>query len=130
MIKIPYNEFTFSFSRSSGAGGQNVNKVNTKATLSWNMQNSDSCSEAVKKRFTDKYKRFIAGGLVVISSQKYRSQSRNVDDCIEKLHDYINEVRLPPKARRETKPTKTSVKKRLDSKSIRSKIKKLRNEKF
>lgn len=130
LITIPFSEFSFTFSRSSGAGGQNVNKVNTKATLSWEIALSNSCSESVKQRLFESYKRYFVSGVVIISSQKYRSQARNIDDCVEKLHKLLNEVRLPPKTRRATKPSKSSVKKRLDSKTIRSKIKKMRNEKF
>lgn len=129
-IKIPYSEFTFTFSRSSGAGGQNVNKVNSKATLTWDIDSSDACNGAVKKRFKEKYQRYIAQGLVVLHSQKHRSQKMNIDDCVQKLETLLNDVRLPPKIRRETKPTKSAVKKRLDSKSKQSAQKKMRSEKF
>lgn len=130
MIKVPQNEFIFTFSRSSGAGGQNVNKVNSKATLTWNMQDSTACSKDVKKRFIEKYNRYIIDGNVVISSQKMRSQNQNIEDCIAKLHVCLNNVEFPPKKRKSTKPTKSSVKKRLDKKSKHSKLKKMRREKF
>ena len=130
MITIPESELTFTFSKSSGAGGQNVNKVNTKATLSWDMEASTSCSTHVKERFREKYARFIFDNLVVMHSQQFRSQKRNIDDCIKKLHDCLAEVEFPPKIRRKTKPKRSAVKKRLDNKSKKSEKKKLRTEKF
>ena len=130
MIKIPSSEYKFTFSRSSGAGGQNVNKVNTRATLTWDMINSTHCKQEVKERFEKKYSRFISGDYVVIHSQKYRSQSKNVDDCISKLIKYLTNVEYAPKRRVATKPSKGSVRKRLDQKSKDSKKKKMRQEKF
>jgi ribosome-associated protein len=130
VIKIPYSEFKFTFSRSSGAGGQNVNKVNSKASMTWDMANSTSLSSFVKTRFTEKYKRFIVDDSVVIHSQKYRSQAQNIDDCISKLHELIADVEFPQKARRKTKPTRSSNNKRLDKKKKDSLTKKLRRQKF
>lgn len=130
VLNINDAEFKFTFSRSSGAGGQNINKVNTKATLIWDMENSPSISSFVKDRFKAKYKRFITDGLVIINSQKYRSQAQNIDDCKTKLQEYLSSVEFPPKPRKKTKPTKSSVKKRLETKKKNSLTKKLRREKF
>jgi len=129
-MEIPDSEFSFTFSRSSGAGGQNVNKVNTKATMSWNITETEVINTAIKKRFIEKYKRFIVGDNVVITSQKSRSQSQNIDDCIKKLQELIETVRVAPKFRKATKPTRGSVKKRLDGKDKKGKLKKMRGEKF
>jgi len=130
MINIPAGEFKFSFSRSSGAGGQNVNKVNTKATLTWNMSASSAISDAIKERFSKKYARFMVGDEVVIHSQKFRTQNRNSEDCIAKLLKYLSHVESAPKKRVPTKPSKSAVKKRLDQKAKDSQKKKLRREKF
>lgn len=130
MIKIPHSEFSFTFSRSSGAGGQNVNKVNSKASMTWDMTASTSLSSFVKDRFTLKYKRFIVDENVVIHSQKYRSQAQNIDDCISKLHELLADVEFPQKVRRKTKPTKSSNNRRLDKKRKDSLNKKLRRQKF
>ena len=130
MKKIAQSEFTLTFSRSSGAGGQSVNKLNTKATLTWNIESSSCCRDEVKKRFIEKYKHYMSGDVVTIRSQRYRSQKRNIDDCVNKLNDFLTSVEYAPKNRRATKPTKGSVKRRLEHKKMRSINKKLRSEKF
>ncbi len=98
--------------------------------MTWDMEASDACNFAIKKRFREKYQRLMISGLVVIHSQKHRSQKMNIDDCIEKLESYLEKVRAPEKIRKKTRPTKSSTRKRLDSKTKQSKLKKLRTEKF
>lgn len=130
-LRIPFSEFTFSYSRSSGAGGQNVNKVNTKVELLWNINDSLSVPEPVKSRFRDKFSQFItASGIVHIVSQKTRSQKGNVDDCIDKLHSMLNQVAKPPKVRKPTKPKRSAVLSRLQSKKKDSEKKRLRKKDF
>lgn len=128
MIRIPTTEFSFTYSRAQGAGGQNINKVNSKASLQWNIQASPSLSTEVKERFQLKFSRFIFGGMVVIHSQRFRTQKMNIDDCIRKLHALLAQVEFPPKARKETKPTKKSVQKRLQGKKLKSFSKKMRGK--
>ena len=128
-IKIPQEDFQFTFSRSSGAGGQNVNKVNTKVTLTWDYKNSSKINPAIRKRFEKEFSRFITNeGLVKIVSQKYRTQPQNIEDCISKLHQMISKVEFPPKRRIKTKPTKGSIKRRLTGKKNKSEIKKNRQK--
>lgn len=130
-IKIPFSEFSFSFARSSGAGGQHINKVNSKVIMNWKIFETTSCPPAVIQRFRDKYSQFILdNGEVQIMSQKSRSQKSNIEDCIDKLHAMINDVRLPPKIRKATKPKKSAVMKRLQTKKIDSEKKKLRKKDF
>ena len=123
-IDIPDSEFKFEFVRSSGAGGQNVNKVNSKAILRWNVLNSSSLSEAVRQRFLKRWpRRITASGDVIINSSRYRDQIRNKQDVIDKLRAMVEEVAFPPKKRRKTKPTKGSKERRLNEKKLRSQTK-------
>lgn len=126
---IPFNELKFSYSRSSGAGGQNVNKVNSKATLEWAIDQSSAISIDVKTRFKQRYGNLINNeGMVIISSQESRSQNMNQDTCIRKLHRMIEEVLHPPKIRKKTKPKYSAVQKRLNGKRVESVKKKLRGK--
>lgn len=130
-IKIPFSEFTFSYARSSGAGGQHINKVNSKVILYWKINETSCCSEAVRERFRAQFGSFILdNGEVQIISQKSRSQKANIDDCIEKLHTMINSVVAPPKVRRATKPKRSAVLKRLTSKKKDAEKKQLRRKEY
>ena len=126
-ISIPLKEFAFTFARSSGPGGQNVNKVNSKVTLHWDVTNSPSLPEDVRARFLAQYPRRInKEGFLVIGSERFRDQSRNVTDCTNKLRDLILVVATPPKKRRPTKPTKGSKERRLAGKRETSQKKQAR----
>ena len=116
-LKIPLREFRFTFCRSSGPGGQNVNKLNTKAQLRWNVMESPSLGEAVRRRLLAKYgRRVTSEGEFLVTSQRFRDAGRNVADCLEKLRAMLAEVATPPKRRKPTRPTKASVRRRLDNK--------------
>jgi ribosome-associated protein len=126
-IRIPRTELAFTFVRSSGPGGQNVNKVNSKAVLRWNALASPSLPADIRDRFLARYgKRLTQEGDLVVSSQRYRDQGRNVDDALEKLSAMLAEVAKPPKRRRPTKPTKSAGARRLESKQARSRTKQRR----
>ncbi len=127
-IQVRLREFRFSFSRSSGAGGQNVNKLNTKATLRWEVARSQSRPDDVRARFLERYRRRItADGELVLTSQRFRDQGRNVADCLEKLRGMLAAVARPPRTRKATKPTRSSVERRLSSK-YRTRLKKQRRQ--
>ncbi len=126
-ISIPLSELTFTFSRSSGPGGQNVNKVNTKATMRWAMKMTESLPAAVKSRFIQKYgHRLTNEGDLLITSQRYRDQVRNVDDCRNKLCRMILAVSTAPKIRKPTKPTTGSRRRKRANKEASSQKKQLR----
>ena len=126
-ISIRLTEFKFSFARSPGPGGQNVNKVNSKAILKWSPAKCKSLPEAVRIRFIKKYaNRINQENDFVISSHRFRDQGRNVADCLNKLRDLIILVAEPPKPRKQTRPTSGSVRRRLTEKKRQSDIKKSR----
>ena len=114
---IPIREFRFTFARSGGPGGQNVNKVNTKAVLRWNVAGSGSLPDAVRARFVKKYHRRInADGELVMSSERFRDQGRNVADCLAKLRTLIAAVAVAPRPRKKTMPSRAAVERRLKQK--------------
>lgn len=129
-IHIDFSEFKFSFARSSGPGGQSVNTASSKATLHWDIDSSPSLSEDIKARFKEKYSHLInKEGLVFISSETHRSQKQNMDECAKKLHGLIQTVELAPKVRKPTRPKKSAVRKRLNTKKLHSLKKRNRNYK-
>lgn len=116
-FSIPLREFDFSYSRSPGPGGQNVNKVNTKVTLRWNIGESPSISESVKQRLRKTHARRInKQGELFISSHRFRDQGRNVADTLSKVRELILSVAKPPRVRKKTKPSNASKKRRLENK--------------
>lgn len=128
-IRVPLREFQFTFARSSGPGGQNVNKVNSKATLRWPIAKTESLPVGVRQRFLKKYHRRVnSEGDLIITSQRYRDQGRNVADCLSKLRELLESVATAPKTRKPTKPTKGSKVRRLKAKQARSQQKKLRKK--
>ncbi len=130
-LHIPDNELEFTFARSGGPGGQNVNKVASKAVLRWNIQKNTTIPQAVKDRFCATYGNRITGdGEVVIMSDEYRDQPRNMESCREKLAGMLRAVAKPPKVRRATKPTKASKERRIASKKKTSEVKAGRRQRF
>lgn len=126
-LVLPDSEIRLSFVRSSGPGGQNVNKVNSKVQLTWNLEASPSVPGPIKARFRRAYRaRINRAGELILTSQKHRQQSRNVDECREKLRTMLAAVEFPPKRRVVTKPTGSSKRRRLDNKKHRSSQKRLR----
>lgn len=124
---IPEEDLSWSFSRSSGPGGQNVNKVNTKATLRWQPP-SGFLSEAAWRRFQSKAKRFLTlDGAVCIQSQEHRDRLQNMESCREKLRQMLVSSMKSPKKRVSTKPSKAARQRRLDEKKLNAKRKQLRN---
>jgi ribosome-associated protein len=120
-ISIPAAELAFTFARSAGPGGQNVNKVNTKAVLHWPVTDSPSLPESVRRRFLAKYgNRVNAEGELVLASDEHREQGRNVTACREKLRAMITAVLTPPRRRIKTRPSRAAVEKRIKAKQRQS----------
>jgi ribosome-associated protein len=118
-ISIPRSELRFSFVRSSGPGGQNVNKVASKAVLRWDVSKSSSIPDEARERLFAKYRRRInERGELVIASQRYRDQARNVDDCLIKLREMVLAAVKVPKARKKSKVPKAAREARLWQKRI------------
>lgn len=116
-ISIPQDELEFTYARSSGAGGQNVNKVNSKAVLRWRPGASRAMSAPVRERFMARFgSRLTSEGDLVLMSDRHRDQGRNAADCLEKLREMIASVLTPPKKRKPTKPTFGSKMRRLKGK--------------
>jgi ribosome-associated protein len=126
-LQIPMQEFTFTFARSGGPGGQNVNKVSSKALLRWRVRSNTSLPEAVRSRFLARFgNKLTAEGDLLVTSQRNRDAGRNSADCVEKLRRMLASVAQPPKPRRPTKPTRASVRRRLEQKRRHSGRKKQR----
>jgi ribosome-associated protein len=123
-IRIAISELRFTFARSSGPGGQNVNKVNSKATMHWPVAASAGLPDDVRDRFVTAFRGQInKQGELVLQSQRYRDQERNIADCLDKLSGMLRQVAQPPKRRKPTRPSRGSKQRRLDNKKARSESK-------
>jgi len=128
--RIPLNELIFSTSRSGGPGGQNVNKVNTKTELRFDIANSLHLTEPEKEKIMSRLKnRITSDGVLIITSQSERTQFMNRKRSQEKFYLLLASALTEKKKRRSTQPTGASVKERLEKKKIRSSIKKMRKDK-
>ncbi len=126
-IVVSESELEWSFVRSEGPGGQNVNKTASKAVLRWNVEVTTALSADVKARLCVQQKnRITTDGDLVISSQRFRDQERNRQDCLDKLCEIIKAAAKKPKKRVATKPTASSREARLEGKKHRRKLKDFR----
>jgi ribosome-associated protein len=116
-LSIPLRELHWSYARSGGPGGQNVNKVSTKATLSWEPSASPHLPAGVRQRLLAQQKsRINQAGQLQISSDRYRDRLSNRKDCLEKLRQMLLRAATAPRPRRATKPTRASQRRRLQDK--------------
>jgi ribosome-associated protein len=128
-IQIPQNELIFKASRSSGPGGQNVNKLNTKVAVNFDIQNSGALNTEQKEIVLRKLGyRLTKDKKLIVVSQQFRTQRANRDFAVEKLTDIIEDALKRQKKRRPTRPTRSAVEKRLKSKKMKSLLKRQRRE--
>lgn len=116
-VTIDDSELTFTFSTSPGPGGQNVNKVATRATLHFDLLNSPSLPEAARARLLAALgHRIDRNGCVRVTSSRYRSQSANKEDALERFRELAAAALTPKRVRRPTKPSRASRERRLEHK--------------
>ena len=126
-IAINENELIEEFIRASGPGGQNVNKVSSAVQLRFDVANSRSLPEEVRRRLiTLASNRITEDGILIIDARQFRTQGRNREDAIDRLVELIRKAAQRPKARRKTKPTLGSKVRRLKAKRLRTKTKQSR----
>ena len=123
-LHIPDEELSFTFARSGGPGGQNVNKVASKAVLRWDVAANATVPPEVKARLVALQRRRVTTeGVLVLTSQRYRDQDRNRQDCLEKLREMLLQAAALPKPRKATRPSKGSKLRRLADKRRQSAVK-------
>jgi len=129
-VLIPMGEFEFRYARSSGPGGQNVNKLSTKVWVFFNVNDCESLTEQQKKRITKKLAtRIDKGGNIRVVCQRHRSQAANKQAAVLRLEELLTEALKKAKPRKKTKPTAASKERRLKAKKITSQIKNQRSKK-
>lgn len=127
-LVIPGRELRVSFARSGGPGGQNVNKVETKAELRWNVRESEAVTDADRVWLLKRLATRLTGeGDLLVTSSRTRDQSRNRDDARAKMAEMVRRALERPKRRKKTRPSAGAVAERLDEKRRRSFAKKKRN---
>jgi ribosome-associated protein len=128
-VRIPPEAIDWQFARSSGPGGQHVNRTSSKAMLRFDVARSPHLPDDVRRRMLARRGvGLTADGLLVITSQRHRDQPRNVADCLEKLAAVVAAALVAPKRRRPTRTPRAAVARRLETKRRRSATKRLRRE--
>jgi ribosome-associated protein len=128
-LQIDERELQIDFVRSSGPGGQNVNKVATAAQLRFDV-NASSLPEELRARLMQTAgNRITSEGVLLIEARRFRTQERNREDAIQRFAELVRKAAVKPRPRRKTRPTQVSKEERLKEKKRRGEIKKLRQSK-
>jgi ribosome-associated protein len=126
-IVIKEDEIQFDFVRSSGPGGQNVNKVSTAVQLRFDVRHSPSLPEDVRQRLEKLAgTRLTKEGVLIIDAHQFRTQEQNRQDALDRFQELVRQAAQKPKRRRRTKPPASSKRRRLETKRRRGRLKKLR----
>ena len=127
-MKIPQESITYEYFRASGPGGQNVNKVSTAVRLRFDVESAGLAEDVIARLSRLAGRRMTEEGILIIEASRFRTRERNQADALSRLESLLASAAKPPKKRRKTRPTRASVKRRVDSKKRRGSVKKLRGK--
>ena len=123
-FEIPFHEMDFTYARSRGPGGQNVNKTHSAAILRWNLFATHVFNEETKVKLANKLQsQLTVDGDLLVRSEIHRDQDQNRSECIRKLHEILRKALFVPRKRIATKPTRSSQRKRVESTVKRGEVK-------